>query len=174
MHQRLKGSPGIYLAGFMGCGKSTVGRLLAERLGWTFVDLDAEIELAAGKPIQRIFDEDGEPAFREQEARATAGQACAARGGRPRVVALGGGTYALEANRQRLRDAGLTIWLDAPVDALWERVRVETERPLARDEARFRALYDERRPAYAEADYRIEADRPPREVVEAILALEIR
>ena len=174
MHQRLKATPGIYLVGFMGCGKSTVGELLAERLGWELVDLDTEIEREAGKPIARIFDEDGETAFRQLEYEAVGRQACAVRGGGARVVALGGGAFVPQRNRWKLEDAGLTICLDVSADELWERVRHETDRPLARDEQRFRSLYAERRPVYELADYRVDASQPPDEIVDAILSLGIR
>ncbi|MCB1020747.1 MAG: shikimate kinase [Acidobacteria bacterium] len=174
MHQRLKATPGIYLVGFMGSGKSTVGRLLAERLGWDFVDLDAEIEREAGKPIARIFEDEGEPAFRALETEALVRQTCAVRGGGARVVALGGGAYVAERNRWKLEDAGLTIWLDLSADALWERVRSETDRPLARNEESFRALCETRRPIYENADYRVDAAQPPDQVVETILGFGLR
>ena len=174
MHQRLKATPGIYLVGFMGCGKSTVGRLLAERLGWDFFDLDEEIEREAGKPIARIFDDDGEGAFRDLEHEAVCCQTGAVRGGGARVVAMGGGAYVPQRNRWKLEDAGLTIWLDLPVERLWERVRHETDRPLARDEARFRVLFSERRPLYERADYRVDASKTPEQIVDQILALGIR
>ena len=174
MHQRLKATPGIYLVGFMGSGKSTVGKLLAEKLGWEFVDLDAEIEREAGKPIARVFDEEGEAAFREIETAAVTRQTCAVRGGRARVVALGGGAYIAERNRWKLEDAGLTIWLDLDGNALWERVRHETDRPLARDAERFQSLLAERRPIYALADYKVDAAQPPEQIVATILAFGIR
>ncbi len=174
MHQRLKATPGIYLVGFMGCGKSTVGRLLAERLGWDFVDLDAEIEREAGKPIARIFDEDGEDAFRNFEYEAVCRQTNAVRRGGARVAALGGGAFVPERNRCRLEDAGLTLWLDLPLDALWERVREETDRPLARDRSRFEELFAKRKPVYEKSDYRVDAAQSPEQIVAAILKLGIR
>ena len=169
MHPKLRSAPGIYLVGFMGSGKSTVGRQLAERLGWRFVDLDAEIELEAGKPIARIFEEQGEPAFREVERLALERLVSEVRSGAPTVASLGGGAFASQANRELLADAGLTIWLDAPVETLWERVRGATDRPLARDRKRFAALLAGRRSAYASADFRFDADRPLDEVVAEIL-----
>ena len=172
MHQKLKATPGIYLVGFMGCGKSTVGRLLAERLGWDFVDLDAEIEAAAGKPIARIFDEDGEARFRDLEHHALKRQSCLARDGHARVTALGGGCFAAERNRLLLGEGGgLSIWLDAPANVLWERVNGIEGRPLARDRRAFEELLDARRPSYAAADYAVQAGVEPAAVVEAILAL---
>jgi shikimate kinase len=174
MHQRLKATPGIYLVGFMGSGKTTVGRLLAQRLGWEFVDLDAEIEQQAGKPISRIFDEEGEPAFRDLEYREVSRQTGAVRGGGARVVALGGGAYVAERNRWKLEDAGLTIWIDLDPEELWTRVSREADRPLAREAESFRALYAERRPTYELADYRVDGTQPPEAVVEDILALGVR
>lgn len=163
----------VVLVGLPGAGKSTVGPLLARQLSMPFVDLDAEIERQAGKPIARIFDEDGEAAFRDLEYDAIRRQTATVRGGSARVVALGGGAFVPERNRWKVEDAGLTVWLDLSADDLWARVRLETDRPLARDEERFRALYAERRPAYEQADYRVDASRTPDEIVAAILALGI-
>lgn len=171
MDQRLKATPGIYLAGFMGCGKSTVGRLLAQKLGWSFVDLDEEIERAQGRKIAEIFETEGQERFREIEAEALRDQVCMVRGGRARVVALGGGAYAQQRNRDRLGEGGVVIFLDAPVETLWERVSGEDDRPLARDSNRFRALYAERRPLYAKAHYSIDADRDQEAIVAEILAV---
>ena len=91
MRIKLKGSPGIFIVGFMGCGKSTAGRALSRRIGWKFVDLDDEIERRAGKSITAIFDEDGEDGFRGHEHEAVKEQAGLVLRGRPRVVALGAG-----------------------------------------------------------------------------------
>jgi shikimate kinase len=97
----------------------------------------------------------------------------AVRGGRARVVALGGGAFVPERNRWKLEDAGLTIFLDLAPDLLWERVSKETNRPLAQDANAFRALYHRRLSAYQLADYRIDASHAPEEIVEAILAIGI-
>jgi shikimate kinase len=174
MHYKLKNAPGIYLVGFMGCGKSTVGRLLAARLGWDFVDLDAEIERTAGSRISELFDTAGEAAFRLMERRALAVQANHARSGEPRVVALGGGAFAQANNRENLAEAGVSIWLDCPTEDLWRRASEMGDRPLARDKAAFEALHQERRQYYEEADFRVPVEgASPEAVVEAILALSL-
>lgn len=155
MHHRLKRAPGIYLTGFMGCGKSEVGRLLAGEIGWDFVDLDEEIARAAAMPISQIFSQHGEPAFRALERAAILEQTGEARRGRARVVALGGGAFADERNREALASAGLTIWLDVPLAQLWERVSENDGRPLVRNRRDFESLFEKRRCVYAKADYTV-------------------
>jgi len=172
MHLKLKGSPIICLVGFMGCGKSTIGRLLAERLGWAFADLDDEIEQRAGRTIAAIFDADGEPRFRELEEQALREQYSMATQGRARVVALGGGAFTNPNNRERLELAGVSIWLECPVERLWERVAENAHRPLARDREQFERLYHQREELYRLADFTVAADSgQPGQVVDAILAL---
>jgi shikimate kinase len=171
MHIKLKGTPGIYLVGFMGSGKSTVGRLLAQRLGWDFVDLDAEIESRYGAPIPEIFEREGEPAFRDLEHQALDEQVRLVRRGRPRVVALGGGAFAGDRNRDALATAGVSIWLECPVEVLWERISHEQHRPLARDRGAFQRLLDERLSSYLEADFRVDAEREAEQIVNAIFKL---
>ena len=162
----------IALAGFMGCGKTTVGRLLAERLGWRFVDLDTRIVERVQSPIVEIFRLHGEPAFRQIEAEVlgrTLGEAV--EGGRLAVFALGGGTLTRPENLARLRQSGAVLcWLDCPVDDLLERCAGVTDRPLFRNEASFRLLYHERLPLYSQAEYRIDATVEPGQVVDRILA----
>lgn len=172
VHFKLKGSPAICLVGFMGCGKSTVGRLLAGRLGWAFVDLDAEIERRSGVSIAEIFDGQGEARFRNLEHEALREQLSLALEGRARVLALGGGAFADERNRLRLELGGVSIWLECPVEKLWPRVAALPHRPLARDREAFERLYQERLSQYRLADFTVAAgvDRPE-EVVEAILSL---
>lgn len=171
MHLKLKISPVIVLVGFMGCGKSTVGRLLAERLGWQFVDLDDEIERRSGTQILEIFEEQGEPKFRELEHEALVEQMRLARQGRPRVLALGGGAFAEERNREQMDIGGLSIWLDCPVETLWQRVLSEPQRPLARRREEFERLYQERRAHYGRADFTLADTGQPAEIVAAILKL---
>ena len=168
---RACGPAGIYLAGFMGSGKSTVGRLLADELAWPFVDLDEEIERREGTAISEIFADKGESGFRKAEHEALLEQAALVRTGNRRVVALGGGTFAFARNREALREAGLTLWLDAGSNVLWGRVCGATHRPLARDRAAFDKLHAARRQSYARADERIDAAVDPASVVASILAL---
>jgi shikimate kinase len=172
MHLKLKGSPIICLVGFMGCGKSTVGRLLAERLGWTFVDLDEEIERRAGRSIPEIFEGDGERRFRELEQEALEEQCSLAQHGRARVVALGGGAFSDPRTRERLELGGVSIWLECPLERMWPRVAGLSHRPLARDRQQFESLHGVRLEHYRAADFTVSADTDePGEVVNAILRL---
>ncbi|MGE5568830.1 MAG: shikimate kinase [Rhodospirillales bacterium] len=171
---KLVRTPGIYLVGFMGSGKSTVGRLLADRLGWTFVDLDEEIEAEQKATIAEIFEKFGEERFRELETEAIRKRVKMVRCGRPMVIALGGGAFVREENYELLNDHGVTVWLDCPLEIAWRRVAQCPNRPLAKDCARFAELLEARRPAYARAEYRIEITGDDAEkVVDAICALPI-
>ncbi len=171
MNLRLKRTPGIYLLGFMGSGKSTVGRLLADRIGWPFFDLDEEIEARERTAIADIFAARGEAEFRRIEAAALARHVSAVETGRPAVMALGGGAFVSPANRDLLLQNGVTIWLDCPFPIVEQRVRQATHRPLARDPEQFAALYQARRDVYrlAEIHVTVEGDDPSL-AVEQILA----
>lgn len=152
MNLKLKRTPGIYLVGFMGSGKSTIGRLLAHRLGWSFFDVDHEIEAAEGASIREIFETRGEPEFRRIET-AILGQHIAwIEQGRPTVLALGGGAFAGERNRALLEDRGVTIWLDCPFEIVGRRAAETAHRPLSWDREGFAALYRERLETYRLAD----------------------
>jgi shikimate kinase len=156
----------------MGSGKSTIGGLLADRLGWGFVDLDTAIESAAGRPISRIFEEQGEEEFRRQETEALWTQIHRLRRGMAAVVALGGGAFARAENRELLNGNGVTIWLECPLEVARKRVEENTDRPLARDPEGFERLFRERQAVYAKADYRVPSGgEDPAEVVASILAL---
>jgi shikimate kinase len=170
MNLRLKRTPGVYLVGFMGAGKSTVGRLLADRLGWNFFDTDEEIEAAEKMPVAEIFAACGEPEFRRIESEMIRAHVGFIEQGRPAVVALGGGAFVTQANRKLLESNGITVWLDCPFETVQRRVALANHRPLARDAQQFAALYRARRPVYCLADVRIpiESDDPA-EAVEAIL-----
>ena len=170
MNLKLKRTPGIYVVGFMASGKSTIGRLLAQRLGWTFVDIDDEIEAAERTAISEIFDTRGEAEFRRIETAIIHRHVHRIGQGIPAVLALGGGAFAAEANRALLENNGVTVWLDCPFEIVERRVALAAHRPLARDPRQFAALYQARREAYALAHVRvlIESDDSAA-VVEAIL-----
>lgn len=142
----------IFLVGFMGSGKSTVGAHLAERLGVPFADLDADIETAAGRTIAAIFADGGESVFRDAEHAALAARV---RAGGAVVLALGGGAFTFARNRALLAGAGTSVWLDCPFDRALRRVAATGHRPLAQDPAKFRALFDQRIVDYALADVRV-------------------
>ena len=155
MNLRLKRTPGIYLVGFMGAGKSTIGRRLADRLGWHFVDTDAEIEAAENTPITTLFAARGETEFRRIETAVIARHVRAIESGRPAVLALGGGAFTLSGNRLLLRNNGIAVWLDCPFEIVRHRVAQATHRPLARDPEAFAALYQARRDHYRLADVHV-------------------
>jgi shikimate kinase len=155
---KLKRTPGLYLVGFMGSGKSAVGRLLADELGWPFGDIDEDIELAQGVSIAEIFDQRGEEEFRKLEQEALRKRVREVEGGKPLVLALGGGAFVDQVNQKLLEERGVTLWLDCSFPRICTRMEGQTHRPLARDPDKFRQLYDERRDAYSKAEYRIEAD----------------
>jgi shikimate kinase len=156
----------IYLTGFMGCGKTTVGRRLAQRLGVAFVDLDEEIERRVGMTVRQIFEQQGEPAFRQMEAEALRGTLALP----DVVVALGGGTMAFEANAGMIRSNGLSVWLNPAFATISSRIggRGKADRPLFKDGVQALALYRERLPAYRRAD--VTMDVAPDEGAEEIAA----
>jgi shikimate kinase len=138
----------VALVGFMGAGKSRIGRLVAKRLGLPFVDTDEVISARHGA-IAELFAECGEEGFRAIERTIVLDELSAAEQG-ARVVALGGGAVTIDDVRAALRRLPHVVWLDAPPRVLFARSR-STSRPLARDEAVFEALYVARRPLYDEA-----------------------
>ena len=169
---KLKITPAIYLVGFMGCGKSSVGRALAEELGWCFIDLDEDIEKCAGAAVAHIFDARGEANFRALETEALKKRVQIARSGQPQVISLGGGAFTVEENIELVLNHGVTVWLDAPFNLIERRIAEETHRPLARDPVHMKNLFEQRRAAYALADYRIETgDDDLAAIVSRILAL---
>jgi len=155
---KLKRTPGIYLVGFMGSGKSTVGRALADDLGWTFHDLDEEIERREGTTISEIFDTHGEATFRQAETAALRELVRSVEGGRPQVISLGGGAFLSDENRELVSNNGVTVWLDCSLHTVERRIASFAHRPLARDPARLKELFEARRPGYGLADYRIEIE----------------
>jgi len=171
----------VCLTGFMGSGKSTVGRMLAAQLAWHFVDLDSDIERHTGLPIAQIFEQKGEPVFRDIEHDClTRVLGWASERDARVVLALGGGTFAQPRNAALIHNVDSTarggiavVWLDCVIELLLQRCVLMGDRPLFRDEASFRRLYQERLPFYRQADYRIESGGESIRVVEQILALGI-
>jgi len=172
MHIKLKRSPGIYLAGFMATGKSTVGRMLADRLGWDFADLDSEIESEQRTTIAEIFKTRGEPEFRRVETEMMRKWVRRIECGAPTVVALGGGAFVQPGNFDLIENHGVSLWLDCTLEDIERRLQEERiERPLAADPEAFRRLYHARREGYKKADFRIDANCEASAAVDAILAL---
>lgn len=142
----------VFLVGFMGAGKTSVGRVLGKRLGWRFEDLDDRIEERAGCSIEAIFRDSGEAAFRHAESAALR-ELLTEFGSEPKIIALGGGAMAQAENARLLRESGVTVvFLDAPAEELFRRCEQEDRaRPLRRDLSQFRELYEQRRPFYMAA-----------------------
>ena len=133
------GDRSLVMVGLMGCGKSSVGRRLGDALGLKFVDADNEIEIAAGKSIPEIFEDHGEPYFRDGERRVIARLLNAG----PQVLATGGGAFMSDETRVNVKLAGVSIWLKAELHVLMRRVMRRENRPLLRTgdpEARMREL----------------------------------
>ena len=169
---KLKRTPGIYLVGFMGSGKTTIGRLLAQELGWKFVDLDDDVEADQKKPIAEIFEQQGEAVFRTIETAMLKSRVRTIERGIPTVLALGGGASVQPGNFELVENNGITIFLDCPLDRALRRVSGLQHRPLARDAERFTQLYHSRHSLYQMADYRIAIDSDdPQMALKAILSL---
>jgi shikimate kinase len=155
----------VYLVGMPGSGKSTVGPVLADRLGVPFVELDAQIELADGRTVREIFEQDGEERFRELEAAALTEAAALD----PSVVSCGGGVVLEPANRVTLRATGVVVFLTVPLEVLSARVAPAEDRPLIRHQGDLERLLGERDGLYREfAAHVVDGAAPPEEVAEAI------
>ena len=160
----------VFLIGFMGAGKTTVGKVLAQRLGWKFYDLDQLIETREQRSIASIFAESGENAFRTIES-AVLNELLRRELEDGVVVALGGGAFVQPHNRAALQRAGaLTVLLSAPVEELARRCEAAGDmRPLAGDRTKFEQLFASRQEAYSLAQFRVEtAGKPVQQVVEEI------
>lgn len=143
----------LYLVGFMGVGKTRLGRIVSERTGSPFVDLDHQVEAAAGMPTKAVFERWGETYFRDLEhccLRMTESLGSA-------IVATGGGTFTFERNRQIIEKLGTSLWIDLDFDSIIGRMseRGRRARPLLADENRARALWQARQPVYGAADLRV-------------------
>jgi len=161
----------VFLVGFMGAGKTSVGRALSRRLGLPFEDLDDRIEDREGKTIAQIFRESGEAEFRRAETAALR-QLLKEPQLSSRLVALGGGAFAEPGNALLIRDAqALSVFLDAPVEELLRRCDEQHQaRPLRQNPKQFRDLYEKRRPSYMGASLRIETSGKDVEAVAAEVA----
>ena len=160
----------IVLVGLMGVGKSSIGRRLAKQIGVPFADSDQEIELAADCTVSELFARYGEQSFRDGERRVVA--RLVARG--PMVLATGGGAFVDPQTRELLNRTAITVWIDAPIDVLVERVSRNDNRPLLRKgnpAEILTRLAEQRRPAYEQAQVKVVSGRGSHaEVVEAIIA----
>jgi shikimate kinase len=147
----------VFLVGFMGAGKTSVGQALSRSMGWDFEDLDDHVIAAEGRPIEEIFRDSGEAAFRRAELKALVELLARARSS-PCVVALGGGAFVQPEALKLIEQSGsIVIFLDAPVDDLLRRCEKQAViRPLRRDPEQFKSLYEARRPHYLKASFRVE------------------
>lgn len=148
----------VVLVGLMGAGKSSVGWRLAAALSAPFFDSDTEIEAAAGMSIADVFERHGEASFRDGERRVIRRLL----DGEPCVLATGGGVFVSEENRDLIAERALSVWIDADVETLWNRVKDRSTRPLlltADPRGVLLGLWKGRRSAYAKADIRVES--PP-------------
>ncbi len=162
-------SKNIYLIGFMGAGKTSVGKILAEKLQLEFCDLDELIEAECGKTISSIFSDHGEAFFRELESKTL--RSVSQNGGQ--IVATGGGVVLRQSNWKIMKEEGITIYLKASPDVLWNRIKNDTSRPLLQVEKPFekvRELLSLRMPLYEKADIVIETEnKSPENIADNII-----
>lgn len=159
----------LYLIGMMGSGKTTIGRILAERLSYRFFDTDAVIEQVAGHPITQIFAESGEPEFRSLETKVLAELSAYTR----LTIATGGGIILKRENWSYLRH-GIVVWLDVPLDAIQTRLQGDTSRPLLQTEdlpMKLQSLLEQRQSLYAQADVRVtyQVGEMPEQIADRVL-----
>jgi len=166
----------VFLVGFMGAGKSSVGRALGQRLNWVFEDLDDRIEAREGRTVAEIFRDSGESEFRRAEHAALEHVLRELRGGGARIIALGGGAFVQKENAALLKRSGVpTVFLDAPVEELWQRCCTQAretgaERPLLRSQEQFRELYETRSRSYSKASLKIQTSARAVETIAAEIA----
>ena len=155
----------VFLVGFMGAGKTSVGRALGKRLNWTFEDLDDRVESQKGRKIAEIFRESGEAEFRRAEHQALRQIIEELNRGGTKIVALGGGAFVRKENAELLKASRMpVIFLNAPVADLWDRCSKQAsemgwKRPLLRSPQEFRDLYQNRRKSYMKASLQIETGK---------------
>lgn len=160
----------IILCGFMGCGKTTVGKQLAKKAGIKFIDMDKYIETKAGITVKEIFDKYGEKGFRDMEYEACRELA----GSNNKVIAAGGGTLTFERNIKVLKNTGTIVLIDASYETLCNRLKYDTSRPLLQCENRnekIKNLLNQRMPLYRKAsDITVNGDDSAGKVAEEILS----
>lgn len=161
----------VVMVGMMGAGKTAVGRGLAARLGVAFLDSDAEIEAAADRTVPEIFERDGEAFFRARESEVIARLLDEERA----ILSTGGGAFLAEGNRRNISERGVSVWLDADLDLLWQRVRHKDTRPLLRTadpRATLAEIYAARVPLYAMADVTVKSlpDLSIEQMVDRVIA----
>ncbi|MBP1561309.1 MAG: shikimate kinase [Oscillospiraceae bacterium] len=159
----------VYLCGFMGCGKSTVGKLLAEKLGCGFIDMDDYIVEKEGMKIPQIFAEKGEKYFRERETAAI--RELSEKGG---VIACGGGAMLKKENAEIAAENGIVAYIEIPFEACYSRIAGDTNRPIVmsntKEELEF--IYDSRVPVYKEnSTVTVNGEGTPNEVAQRLKEL---
>lgn len=158
------GKRNLVLVGLMGAGKSAIGRLVAQQLSVPFIDSDHEIERVSRMSISDLFAAYGEEEFRALESRVMKRLLKSG----PRVVSTGGGAFINERTRKHIKRGGLTVWLKADLDVLWERVSKRDTRPLLKTEnprQTLENLMNARYPIYAEADLTVQSRDVRKEIV---------
>lgn len=155
----------IYLVGFMAAGKSTVARLLGERLGWRAEDIDELIEARERTTVADIFTRHGEPYFRAAERDILRLLLPL----RHTVVATGGGTFMDPESQRAIKLDGMAVWLDVPLETVIARLPPDGRRPLSSDRAQMERLFAMRQAAYASADLRVDATAPAPEIAERVI-----
>ena len=160
----------VFLCGFMGCGKTTVGRAAARLAGVSFIDLDKVIAAQAGKTIPEIFAEDGEACFRDLEASLLAEEAASAR---PSIVATGGGALVSPSNAALCRKHGSVVFLDVPFEVCYSRIHRDPNRPVAaaRSREELSELFEQRRGHYLAGSSLTLPDGPLDELAERVAGL---
>ena len=158
------GRRNIVFVGLMGAGKSAIGRMVAQQLRGPFIDTDVEIERVSRMTISELFATYGEEEFRALETRVIKRLL---RGG-PKVISTGGGAFINDNTRRHITRGGISLWLKADLEVLWERVNKRDHRPLLKTEnpkATLAALMEKRYPIYAEADLTIESRDVRKEII---------
>ncbi|HEX2146316.1 MAG TPA: shikimate kinase [Pseudorhizobium sp.] len=158
------GTRNLIFVGLMGAGKSVIGRMVAQALSLPFVDTDAEIERVSQMKVSELFAAYGEAEFRALETRVVN----RLMEGGPRIISTGGGAFINENTRRAIRDGGISVWLKADLDVLWERVSRRDHRPLLKTEnpkATLEHLMNQRYPIYGEADLMVPSGNVRKEVM---------